>query len=141
MSKKQWSVILAVVVGLCLAGYEIQQSLSKRAEQKRRMEYQRITKQYADALQVGTNRVEVENYIRTRGQQFIHMCCVGAPRYAWADLINIGKESAPWFCSRRNVYVAFEFEGAESRSTIGPKALDADKLLSVTLYERLEDCL
>jgi hypothetical protein len=140
MNKKRWVVSLVVVVLIALGIYAIQRSLARRAEQKRLAEYQRVTKEYADTLPVGISRVEVENYLRTRGRRFQQSCCVGVPRNAWADLIKIGEESAPWYCSRSNVYVAFEF-GATAESRSMPKALDDDKLLSVSLYQRLEDCL
>ena len=45
------------------------------------------------------------------------MCCVASIRgehasfigSSWDDLVKIGEESAPWFCSENDVYLAFEF--------------------------------
>jgi len=139
MNKKRWAVLLGAVLLIAGGAIFIHNNLARRAEQKRQIDYRRITTEYSDALKRGTNRAEVETYIRSRGQSFQQMCCVGTRRDAWADLIKIGEENAPWYCSKNNVYVAFEFDAPEPRSTT--KALDNDRLLSVTLYQRLEECL
>jgi hypothetical protein len=59
------------------------------------------------------------------------MCCVDfkdtSPR-GYDDLAKIGQEPAPWACSEKNVYVAFQFDSF-------------DTLKSVTLYRWLEGCL
>ena len=138
MNKKLWAVLLAMAL-LGGAAYLVHLNLAKHAEQKRQVDYRRTTREYSDALKQGMNRADVENYIRSKNQKFQQMCCVDVQRDAWADLIKIGEEAAPWYCSKNNVYVAFEFDAVEPRSTT--KALDNDTLLSVILYQRLEGCL
>src|SRR6266516_1381130 len=56
-------------------------------------------------------------HLQTNGKRFKQMCCVANFRgghasfigSSWDDLVKIGEESAPWFCSENNVYIAFEF--------------------------------
>ena len=86
----------------------------------------------------GATRLEVEGYLRTQGKHFQQMCCVGVRRNALADLVKVGQEKAPWFCSEHNVYVAFVFDAPQHRLAT---ANDDDRLIEVTLYPRLEGCL
>jgi hypothetical protein len=116
----------------------IRAALDRRAERKRLGEYQLTTKAYSDALKQGMTRVEVEGYLRTRGNGFKRVCCFGVRGDAWADLVKIGKEKAPWFCSGHNVYAAFVFDDPQPRAAI---ANDDDRLKEVTLYPQLEGCL
>ncbi len=66
------------------------------------------------------------------------MCCV-EERSAFADLVRIGQEDAPWYCSENYVFVAFEFAAVESHNPL--KAYDTDSLKTVTLYRQLGGCL
>ena len=65
------------------------------------------------------------------------MCCVDIKKSVdvWDDLVKIAQEDAPWFCSEKNIYIAFQFTGTASR------AEPSDKLISVTVYPWLEGCL
>src|SRR5262249_12960824 len=140
--KKHLFALATTVVFLVAAGFVLYPRLARRAEEKRQVEYQHITESYSDELKQGMNRAEVEAYIRSRKQTFSQMCCVGASRNAWADLIKIGEGTSPtakWPCTGTNIYVAFEFDASEPRST--PKAADSDRLLSVTLFQQPQPCL
>jgi hypothetical protein len=72
------------------------------------------------------------------------MCCVDstetARRDSRDDLVKIGTEDAPWFCSEKNVYVAFQFTDHQQRRGM-PKADDLDTLKAVSIYRWLEGCL
>jgi len=59
------------------------------------------------------------------------------------DLVKIGKEDAPWFCSENNVYIAFQFIDREREQAVGftLHTDDLDSLKSVTIYPWLEGCL
>jgi hypothetical protein len=135
-SKRRWFAVLLAVVLVGAGVIATRIALNRRAEQKRRREYEAITRAYAGALTQGMRRSEVEEYLRERHQKFGQMCCVGRRRDAWADLVKIGQEKVPWFCSEHNIYVAFVFDSVEPRSF--PKATDTDTLVNVVLYPRLE---
>jgi hypothetical protein len=68
------------------------------------------------------------------------MCCVSVQRSAYADLVEVGQEKAPWFCNRNIVYIAFEFETTELHG-LRADARDSDRLEGVTLFPKLEQCL
>ncbi len=88
-------------------------------------------------------RKEVEDYLRTRNAPFRHMCCVDTKQFlkwVYDDLTKIGQEDAPWFCSEKNVYIAFQFAG-NSPHNGGPSAEPTDMLTAVTIYPWLEGCL
>ena len=67
------------------------------------------------------------------------MCCVEDSRSAYADLTKIGKEHAPWYCERHNVYVAFQFDAVEAHKPY--EARDSDALKKVTIFHWLEGCM
>jgi len=68
------------------------------------------------------------------------MCCIRVPRTAYADIVKIGEEKAPWYCNQYNVYVAFEFETTEPHGTV-TDARDSDRLETTSLFPLLEECL
>jgi len=92
------------------------------------------------------NRKEVEDYLRGRNAKFQQTCCVDSnetsKRHSWDDLIKVGEEDAPWYCSQHNVYVAFQFTDHAKLETLYEfKDDDFDALKGVTLYHTLEGCL
>jgi hypothetical protein len=53
---------------------------------------------------------------------FQHICCIDERR-PYADISKIGKESAPWYCSERNVYVEFQFVAPERHDSVSTPLL------------------
>jgi len=133
-------VLAGVVVVAIVAGIGIKGIFDARASKERQALYTGALKNYSDALVPGTSRREVEAYLRQRHHSYRQMCCVANQRSAYADLVKVGQEKAPWFCSQSNIYVAFEFDATEPH---GPRAdaRDSDKLLSTKLFSWLEQCL
>ncbi len=140
MGKKRWVLLIIVPACLFVSVFGIKGVIDRRAEQKRQIEYQSVLKEYSGALKPGMTRREVESFLRLKGHSFQQMCCVGVRRNAWADLVRIGKDQAPWYCSQSNVYVALEFETTEPHG-INPDARDSDRLEDVALFPWLEGCL
>jgi hypothetical protein len=73
------------------------------------------------------------------------MCCVanyrGQPVAAsdtYDDLVKIGQEKAPWFCSEHNVYIAFEFNPKSEGEA--PETNASDSLKRVSIFHELEGC-
>jgi hypothetical protein len=93
------------------------------------------------------NRGQVERYLQTNGAQFRQMCCVANFRgkyvslkgAGWDDLVKIAEESAPFFCSENNVYIAFEFNPKSQGELSDTNSSDA--LKSVSIFHELEGCL
>jgi hypothetical protein len=140
--KKYWRLFLATAIAI-LALFAVHSLGEARAQRKREAAYEVILRSYAQVLKPGMTRKEVEDYLRARNRLFRQMCCVNQNRFSqnvYDDLTNIGQEDAPWFCSEKNIYVAFQFAGRGSHAT-APSAEASDTLTAVTIYPWLEGCL
>jgi hypothetical protein len=131
-----WGLILFSVSAIVFAYAWRRRTQIKRKE--REDTYQTTLKAYSEALPPGKTRKEVEDYLHAGDAHFMQMCCVDE-RSALADLVKIGKEDAPWFCSEQNIYVAFQFVAVEPHDTV--TANDTDNLRRVTVFRWLEGCL
>jgi hypothetical protein len=109
------------------------------AQQKREAVYQATLQSYSDVLKPGMTRKGVEDYLQSKGIKFEKMCCIDE-RSAYADLVRIGKEKHPWYCSEHNVYIAFQFV-EEPHEGLRSSAKDSDKLKSITVHHSLDGCL
>jgi len=136
-------ILMLAVIGLLFLG--INHRLKIRAKKKREAAYQAALRSYIQVLKPGMTRKEVEDYFQGKSVKFRQMCCVDAlelsKRKSWDDLIKIGEEATPWFCSENNVYLAFQFIDDSEQQTGGWKADDLDTLKSITVYHWLEGCL
>lgn len=88
-------------------------------------------------LKPGTTRGKVEGYLGARNTPFNRKCCVDAERLSdrasWDDLVKIGEEKPPWYCSENWVYIAFQFIDHNPPSGISQTADDLDTLKSFTV--------
>jgi hypothetical protein len=136
-------VITFLVVAAVVAAGLAYKSKSQ-AERNREAAYQMVLLSYSNEFKLGSPRKSVEDYLRTNNTEFRQMCCVDsselARRASWDDLVKIGTEAAPWFCSEKNVYIAFQFTDHEQRNGM-PKAHNSDTLKAVSIYRWLEGCL
>lgn len=107
-------------------------------ERHRREEtYQSVLASYQGALASGLLREQVENYLHSTAIHFERLCC-SDPEYSASDLVEVGKEPSPWYCSRSIVYVEFHFStGSNNSLRFDP----SDRLKKIGLYRRMEDCL
>ena len=136
-----WRALLAVVLIIVLA-IVINNVREKRSWQKRDLAYQEALRSYSQDFKPGMSRKEVEDLLHIRNKAFRQMCCVDIKKSmdVWDDLVKIAQEDAPWFCSEKNVYIAFQFAGKEPHAT-RPSAELSDRLTAVTVYPWLEGCL
>jgi len=111
---------------------------ARRATVQREAAYQVALQTYSEAVTPGMTRNDVERYFRDNGVHFQQMCCVDE-KAGLDDLVKIGKEKHPWYCSEHNVYVAFEFTAGKPADVFS--ASDADRLRKVTIFHWLEGCL
>jgi hypothetical protein len=137
MGRKASLRFRCVFLALLLAA--VPNALGQSAKQKREAAYQARLQSYSEVLKPGMSRKEVEDYLNAKGITHMAMCCV-EERSADADLVKIGKEKHPWYCSEHSVYIAFQFvddrhEGMRSSHR------DSDRLKVITIYHSLEGCL
>jgi hypothetical protein len=141
MKRISW-LLLILSVALTVAG--LRYALSNQSQRKREASYEAARTSYSQVLKPGMTRKETEKYLRDMNKSFQQMCCVNAKasKHSWDDLVKIGKEDAPWFCSQNNVYVAFQFvDHVQTSKSVGWQGDDLDTLNSITVYRRLEGCL
>jgi hypothetical protein len=139
---KYWLLLLAVLV-ITSGVIGMHNVREKRSQQKREVAYQTALRSYSGVLKPGMIRKEVEDYLRARNTPFRQMCCVDfkkSSKGVYDDLTKIAQEDAPWACSEKNIYVAFQFAGSGPHAG-APTAEASDKLTAVTIYPWLEGCL
>src|SRR5690242_4549421 len=137
MKKKLLLIVVALtVVSSSVAA--IRYVLERRARQRRESAYQSALKSYSQVFRPGMTRKDVEGQLRAKGTAYQQMCCVDE-RSAYADLVRIGKEKAPWFCSEQNIYIALQFGAVEPHEPW--RIYDSDVLKRVTVFRWLEGCL
>ncbi len=107
------------------------------AQKKREAAYQATLQSYSDVLNPGMTRKYVEDYLRSKGVTLQQLCCIDE-RSAFADLLKIGTEKHPWYCSEHEVYAAFQFLATVAHTL--PVAHDSDTLKSITILHKLEGC-
>ncbi len=131
----------AVVLLVLLLGAAAWLWARHRREQKIRDEaaYQAIVRQYEKDLREGMSRAEVENYLEGRHVKATLICCVAEYRGTYDEIVKVGVEGAPWYCTQIGVYVGLQFNGS---ATAAPAlATPMDTLRKVSLFRRGEDCL
>jgi hypothetical protein len=122
-----WLLLLSVVVLLSIAVHHV---LSARSNKRRVTDHQSALLMYSKNLAPGLTRKDVENYLRTNRTGFVQRCC-GDEKGAYSDLVRVGEEPAPWYCSEWAVYVEFVFTATESpRFPSGSDVLKRIELVS-----------
>jgi hypothetical protein len=140
---RRWHSVLLLSILAVLAGAAVRYAWSKHEQKKqeaayrREVGYQLALHSYTGVLTVGMTRKEVEGYLQTKGVRFSKLCCVDE-KSAYADITKIGQESAPWYCSEQNIYIAFQFASEAGGSV---SADPSDTLRKITIFPRLEGCL
>jgi hypothetical protein len=81
-------------------------------------------------------RKYLEDYRRSKGVAVQRLCCIEEGT-GFADLLKIGTENHPWYCSGHDVQVAFQFFAAGPSRL--PAAQDSDPLKNIIMFHKLED--
>ncbi len=142
----KWRKLSMIVAAALIVSISLWFANRRKAAQ-REARYQIVLAKYAGDLKPGMNRGQVERYLQTNRAQFRQMCCVANFRgkyvslngAGWDDLVKIAEESAPFFCSENNVYIAFEFNPKSQGELSDTNS--SDTLKSVSIFHELEGCL
>lgn len=81
-------------------------------------------------------RKAVEKYLHGKKVEFRQICCMEQSG-AFSDLVKIGQDEHPWFCSENDVYIALEF----TPPAVALKAADIGVLRNISIFHALEGCL
>jgi hypothetical protein len=136
---RSWKLAVVALIAVVVAlGFFRQRSAANA--KRREASYQAGLRSYSATLKPGMSRLDVEAFLTKGGKTFRQQCCIGGTsKNAWDDLVKIGEEDTPWYCSEHIVYIALEFNssGTQKLPTAGPE----DVLTRVSIYRQLEGCL
>lgn len=130
--------LLIVAAIMVIAAVAARYGWKRELQQKREAGYQATVRAYSKDLRLGLTRTEVERYLGARHIGFFQMCCI-LGRSAYADLVKIGQEDAPWYCRENDVFIALQFTATEVHAA--SEAYGSDVLTGVTIHHQLETCL
>jgi len=134
---RRWILGFALVTLLVILYATFWQVRATWARRKREATYQSVLRSYQAAVIPGELREQVESYLESQAVHFDRLCCT-YPEHTASDLVKIGEEPTPWYCSRTLVYIEFQFStGTNSHIQSDP----SDRLTKIALYQKLEDCL
>jgi hypothetical protein len=107
----RWLLAILAALLVVTAASAISGRAKSVAKKKREIGYQSTLQRYSREVKLGSRRAEVESCLRSRNTAFSWMYTAygGRKKSQYADLVKIGEESPPWFCSESYVYIAFEF--------------------------------
>ena len=136
----RWLAILTVLFGgLLLLAWSVHEHSEQKAAAIREAGYQSVLRSYTAVLKQGMSREEVEAFLQTKGVPYQKISCIEPyEKCVYDDISKIGEEPGPWYCSRVNIYIAFQFMG-ESTGPMSANALDT--LKKITVYPWAQDCL
>jgi len=137
---KHWLTLLMVLINVLIAAITVHYAWDRHEQKTREAFYLSVRDSYSSELKPGMTRKDMEEHLRSRGETFRHMCCIDE-KHAYADLIQIGKEKAPWYCGENNVYIAFQFAAVNRPEQSLVLDADTDTLREITVYHWLENCL
>ena len=129
-------LLLSLLVAACAAAV-VRYLWEQHTEKKRAATYQSALNSYSAIIRLGTSRRDLETYFHLRSTPFHRQRL--QDQDAYADLTKIGEGDHPWYCKRKSVYVAFQFNSTEKRpDSTGQSPLDT--LKQITLFPQLEGC-
>ena len=139
--KRKLLFILGSAVALLTVGFIVRHVWEQRMQHKREVAYQTALKSYSAIFRPGAVRKEVETQLRNKGLNFQQIWgpIDGQTASVPLDLVQIGREPAPWYCSEQDVYIAFDFATTGPRESLAFR--DSDVLKTVTVYKWLQGCL
>jgi hypothetical protein len=134
---KRWLLSIFTVIIVVAFAVIVRSHVKSLAQKKREIAYRLALEAYSRDLKPGLRRTEVESYLRVRntGFSWIYTAFGGRRESQYADVIKIGEEAAPWYCSYAYVFVAFEFSGVEKYQQ------NSDVLERIELFRPYSGCL
>jgi hypothetical protein len=125
----------------------VQHVRERRKAAEREGYHKAVLTKYTGEFKPGMTRGQVEQHLQRDGSRLRQMCCVANFKgehvslvgAGWDDLVKIGEESTPWFCSENNVYIAFEFNPKTHDEQSDTN--DSDVLKRLSVFHQLEGCL
>lgn len=138
MRRRLLWVVGAIVIAALAFG--LRGVLRARAQQKREVVHQSALASYAKKLPLGMPRKDVDRYLRENHVSFSRRCCF-EERGVFADVVKVGEDAAPSYCSETDVYIALEFAGTQPTHSLSAPANDLDALHRIAIERVGSGCL
>jgi hypothetical protein len=138
--KRLLILVIVSAVGVTLA-FLIRSRVRAAAQREREAGYPLALRAYSEIVQPGMTRKEVENALRSRATSFSKILGPFGGTAEYGDLVKIGEEDAPWYCSEEYVYVAFVFSAVEKHDLEHHLGADSDVLKKVQIFRPDTGCL
>jgi hypothetical protein len=126
------------LLALALIALFVPRGCAQSRNQKREARYQSALQTYSELIKIGATRKEVEETLRSKNTPFGQICCV-EPGTTFSDLITIGEEKHPWYCSSHTVYVAILFVARDPNAQKTIK--ENDTVQKLRIWHHLDGCL
>jgi hypothetical protein len=136
---RRWSFIVLLVIITATAVSLVVHHREVRLKRERAATYRQALRSYTDVLARGATRSQVEDNLRLRGVQYGRESGFDSTK-AYADLVKIGTEPAPWYCNKNNIYLKFAFDAADP-GLGGISQSGSDVLRAIEVMPWLQDCL
>jgi len=114
---RRWQILIVAIVfiGIFVGAF---QWYRLRAQRKRNALYQSTLKAFSGEFPPGVTRKIVEDHLRTKGIPIERELGPGSLD-TLSDIVVIGYDPTPWFCSSWPVYIAFTSQ--RHKNTSGPR--------------------
>ena len=133
----KWLLVAALVVLVASSAYLIRARNQSKAEKTREAYYESKLAWYNAQFKIGLTRGQIEAELMAKRIPFKRICCLHPHDRVLTDLVKIGKEKGPWYCSGTLINVAFEFHADEDPL----KSDETDVLDKVSIFQQADGCL
>ena len=130
-----WSTAIVVAIAIALTVRTVRKDHRDKA---RIAGNQQALRTYSQTFRPGISRNQVQDLLRKKETNFFERCCY-EERSAFAVLVQVGEEDAPWYCSSWPDFVVFEFTGTQQGALLKPSPEDV--LKDIHLASNGEACL
>ena len=114
-------VLVVFLVIVCGPSWQLRAACTRK---KREAEYQSTFRTYQAALAPGTL---VERYLESKAARFGRVCCTFS-EHTFSDVVKIGEELEPWYCSRTFVCIEFQFSSGTNHQV---RSDPSDRLMKI----------
>jgi hypothetical protein len=138
MRRRPIIALSVILIGsaICLAMH----MRNVRLMRERAIHYQQELRSYTEEISLGATRKQVEDELQARRVQYEQWSGSDDQTNAYSDLVKIGTEPAPWYCTYNNVYIKFAFDSADPNLNKTSNA-DSDILRTIRITPWLGGCL
>ena len=124
---------VAAAIAITFATLHLHRTHSRNAHQA---QYRAVLEAWSNEIAVGMNRTDAENVLHQKDIPFLRASVQGSR--GLDDLITIGHETPPFFCSNDDVYVRVSFNTSAGSL---PTAHPTDRVQQIDLFEMPRACL